>query len=154
MEDKVTQENEVIALYMHLLEQWNKRSAAGMSGVFAANGSLVGFDGSQLNSQKEIYDVLVEIFDNFPTASYVAIVKEVRMLGDNVAMVRSVVGMVPHGEQDINPAVNAIQSTIAVKDNGEWRIALFQNTPAAFHGRPEVSELLSADLRQALSMKN
>ena len=154
MEDNTTQENQVAALYMQLLEQWNKRSAAGMSGLFTANGSLVGFDGSQLNGQKEIYDVLNEIFGNFPTAAYVAIIKEVRTLTGDSGLVRSVVGMVPHGGNDINPAVNAIQSMVAVKENGEWRVALFQNTPAAFHGRPEMSELLSADLRAALSMRN
>lgn len=154
MEDNTPQENQVAAMYMQLLEQWNKRNAAGMSGLFAANGSLVGFDGSQLNGQKEIYDVLNEIFGNFPTAAYVAIIKEVRMLSADSAMVRSVVGMVPQGGNDINPAVNAIQAMIAIIENGEWRVALLQNTPAAFHGRPEMSELLSADLRAALSMKN
>jgi len=30
-----------------------------------------------------------------------------------------------------------------------WRIALFQNTPAAFHGRPEAAKKLSAELRDA-----
>jgi hypothetical protein len=38
-----------------------------------------------------------------------------------------------------------------VKDEGKWRIALFQNTPAAFHGRPELAEQLSADLRHVLA---
>lgn len=154
MQDTTTQENEILALYMQLLEQWNKRNAAGMAGLFAERGSLIGFDGSQLNGRKEIYDVMDEIFGNFPTAAYVAIVKEVRVLTVDSGMVRSVVGMVPQGEKDINPAVNAIQSVVATKEHGEWRIALFQNTPAAFHGRPEMAEQLSADLRHALSIKN
>lgn len=154
MQDTTTQENEILALYMQLLEQWNKRNAAGMAGLFAAGGSLIGFDGSQLNGRKEIYDVMNEIFGNFPTAAYVAIVKEVRVLTGDSGMVRSVVGMVPQGEKDINPAVNAIQSVVATKEHGGWRIALFQNTPAAFHGRPEMAEQLSADLSHALSIKN
>jgi uncharacterized protein (TIGR02246 family) len=154
MEDRIPQENEIAALYMQLLEQWNKRNAATMSGLFAPDGSLVGFDGSQLNGQKEIYDVLNEIFSNFPTAAYVAIIKEVRMMTADSGLVRAVVGMVPQGGNDINPAVNAIQSMLDTKENGEWRVALLQNTPAAFHGRPEMSELLSADLRAALSMRN
>jgi hypothetical protein len=33
--------------------------------------------------------------------------------------------------------------------DGVYRIEMFQNTPAAFHGRPEASERLSAELREA-----
>ena len=31
-----------------------------------------------------------------------------------------------------------------------WRIALYQNTPAQFHGRPELSRALTEELRQLL----
>jgi len=143
-------QDHILALYQQLLQQWNKRNAAGMAGLFAENGTLIGFDGSQLNGQKEIYAVLEEIFGNFPTAAYVSIVKEVRMLSESSALVLAVAGMVGQGQSDINPQVNAIQSVTAMMEDGKWRIALFQNTPAAYHGRPELSEQLSADLRFAL----
>lgn len=58
--------------------------------------------------------------------------------------------MVPPGGSDINPAVNAIQSLVAVRREDLWRIALFQTTPAAFHGRPELSEQLTSELRREL----
>jgi hypothetical protein len=58
--------------------------------------------------------------------------------------------MVPPGESDINPEVNAVQTLVAVKQQNKWIIALFQNTPAAFHVRPELSERLTEELRQAL----
>ena len=77
--------------------------------------------------------------------------REVRLVRDGVAILRAVVGMVPPGKTDINPAVNAVQSIVAVRENGAWRIALFQNTPAAYHGRPEASEELTTELRGALS---
>ena len=32
---------------------------------------------------------------------------------------------------------------------GEWRISLFQNTPAQFHGRPDLVERLTRELREA-----
>jgi len=141
----------ILALYQQLLQQWNKRNAAGMTGLFVTNGTLIGFDGSQLNGQKEIYTVLDEIFSNFPTAAYVSIVKEVRVLTDTTALLLSVAGMVAVGSNDISPEVNVLHSITAVKDEGKWRIALFQNTPAAFHGRPELAEQLSADLRHVLA---
>ncbi len=142
---------QILALYQQLLQQWNKRNAAGMTGLFATNGTLIGFDGSQLNGQKEIYAVLDEIFANFPTAAYVSIVKEVRVLTDTTALLLAVAGMVAVGSNDISPEVNVLHSITAVQDEGKWRIALFQNTPAAFHGRPELAEQLSADLRHVLA---
>lgn len=148
MELNVT--DKVAMLYQQLLQQWNKRSAEGMAGLFARTGTLIGFDGSQLDGQAEIYSVLNEIFTNFPTAAYVSIIKEVRPLGDNAALLLSVAGMVAQGQSDISPEVNVIHSLTAVMEDGNWRVALFQNTPAAFHGRPELAEQLSADLRQVI----
>lgn len=150
METNQDTQTPILALYQQLLQQWNKRNAAGMTALFATNGSLIGFDGSQLNGQKEIYAVLDEIFANFPTAAYVSIVKEVRILSDTSALLFAVVGMVAQGQSDISPEVNAVQTVTAMMEEGKWRIALFQNTPAAFHGRPELSEQLSTDLRHAL----
>ncbi len=121
-----------------------------MAGLFASNGILIGFDGSQLNGQKEIYSVLHEIFSNFPTAAYISIVKEIRVLSESSVLLTAVVGMVAEGNSDISPEVNAIQSMAAMLEDGKWRVALLQSTPATFHGRPEMAEQLSADLRHVL----
>jgi hypothetical protein len=43
-----------------------------------------------------------------------------------------------------------VQSAVLVKEGDALRIALFQNTPAAFHGRPEQAERLTAELQQVL----
>jgi len=74
----------------------------------------------------------------------------VRLLTPEVALLRAVVGMVPHGQREINPATNAIQSLVAVEQDGYWRIALFQNTPAQFHGRPEAVAQLTEELSKLL----
>jgi len=58
--------------------------------------------------------------------------------------------MVPRGGDDIHPSVNAFQSLVAKRDGGRWQIYLVQNTPAAFHGRPEEAARLSAELRSQL----
>ena len=149
-----TEESKVILVYRSFISQWNKRNAPAMAGLFIENGLYIGFDGSQLNSRKEIYDVFDDVFTHFPTAAYVSIVKTVVLLTPDSAMLTAVVGMTPEGQTDIAPAANAIQCMLATKENGEWRIASLQNTPAAFHGRPELSEQLSADLRHALHIGN
>lgn len=121
-----------------------------MAGLFASNGILIGFDGSQLNGQKEIYSVLDEIFSNFPTAAYISIVKEIRVLSESSVILTAVVGMVAQGHTDISPEVNAVQTMVALLEDNRWRVALLQSTPAAFHGRPEMAEQLCADLRHVL----
>jgi uncharacterized protein (TIGR02246 family) len=145
-----SEETEVRLLHQELLKAWNEKNARKMADLMAENGNLVGFDGSQIDGRQQVESVLGKIFADHPTAAYVAIVREVRLLSSDVALLRAVAGMVPPGQSDINPAVNAVQSLIAAKEQGRWRIALFHNTPAAFHGRPELSEQLTEELRRAL----
>jgi len=142
--------DDVRALYQQLLNAWNKRQAAEMAALFAEDGNLIGFDGSQVNGRAEIEAHLSPIFADHPTSAYIGKVREMRLLAPEVALLCAVAGMVPPGGADINPAVNAIQTLVTVKREGKWRIALFQNTPAQFHGRPELAQQLTEELRQLL----
>jgi uncharacterized protein (TIGR02246 family) len=137
-------------LYQQLLVCWNRRSAGDFAALFEEQGNVIGFDGTQMNGRAGIEQPLRQIFADHPTAAYVGIVKEVRLLRLDVAILRAVVGMVPPGKSDINPAVNAVQTLVAVKRDGRWRISVFQNTPAAFHGRPELGRDLTEELKEAL----
>ena len=58
--------------------------------------------------------------------------------------------MVPPGKEELNPAVNAIQSLVVVGQEPDMKIALLQNTPAAFHGRPELAQQLTSELTDVL----
>ncbi|MGE5140976.1 MAG: SgcJ/EcaC family oxidoreductase [Rudaea sp.] len=138
-------------LYRGILDAWNAHDAGAMAAKFAEDGNIVGFDGSQMNGRQEIESQLRQVFRDHVTAAYIAKVRQVRILAPGVALLRAVVGMVPPGQTDINPAVNAVQSLIAVDRGGEWEAALFQNTPAQFHGRPELAEQLGAELRELLA---
>jgi uncharacterized protein (TIGR02246 family) len=139
-----------VSLYDQLLDCWNQRSAGDFAALFSENGSVVGFDGSQMHGRAAIAAELGRIFADHQTAPYVGKVREVRLLAPDVALLRAIVGMVPPGQADINPAVNAVQSLVATRQAGAWRIALFQNTPAQFHGRPDLAEQLTSELRQLL----
>src|SRR5690348_14637904 len=145
-----TNEPAVRTLYQELLASWNRRDAAGFAALFAEDGNLVGFDGSPLDGRAEIETHLRQIFTDHPTASYVGKVREVRFLTPDVAMLRAVAGMVPPGQSDIHPAVNTIQTLVAVRQAAGWSIAVYQNTPAQFHGRPEMSQALTDELRALL----
>lgn len=137
-------------LYEQILNAWNQRDAAAMAGPFAEDGNLVGFDGSQVDSRAAIESHLRPIFADHPTASYVAKVRAVRMLRPEVGILRAVAGMIPPGSGDINPAVNTIHTLVAVRIGNEWRAALFQSTPAAWHGRPLDSAALTEELRDLM----
>jgi uncharacterized protein (TIGR02246 family) len=142
--------DDVRTIYHRLIDAWNRRDAAAYAALFDDAANVVGFDGSQMNSRSEIESTLAGIFAHHQTAPYLSIVREVRLLTPDVAILRASVGMVPPGQTDINPAVNAIQSLVGVKREGQWRITLFQNTPAQFHGRPELAQQLTEELRQLL----
>jgi uncharacterized protein (TIGR02246 family) len=143
--------DDVIRLYEGLLDAWNRGDADGYAARFAPDGNLVGFDGSTVDGRAAVGEHLSGIFGSHQTAAYVAAVREVRFLSSDCALLRAAVGMVPPGENDINPATNAIQSLVAVADDERtWHVALFHNTPAAFHGRPEAADELTEELRSRL----
>ena len=140
-------EEMVRGLYEQLLGRWNQRDARGMAALFAIEGNLVGFDGSSVNGRMQIEDHLNPIFRDHPTPRFVAKVCEIRSLAPKVVLLRAVAGMVAPGQTDINPALNAIQSLVAARRDEIWQVHLFQNTPAAFHGRPNEVETLTEELR-------
>ncbi|MGF6948992.1 uncharacterized protein (TIGR02246 family) [Neobacillus sp. B4I6] len=141
---------EVQAVYKKLLDAWNERSAEGMAKLFTDDGESIGFDGSQSIGRQEIFSHLQPIFEHHPTARFVSKVKDVRFLGSEIAILRAIAGMVPPKQSDLNPNVNTHHTLVVVKRNGDWRIQLFQNTPAQFHGRPELVEKMTAELRELI----
>ena len=143
-----TDEDAVRALYRQLLDGWNQHDAGAFAAPFAEDGEVIGFDGSQMISRAEISSTLRQIFADHVTAPYISKVKSVRLVGSDAAILHAIVGMVPPGQPDLNPAVNAHQTLVAAKRDGTWHIALFQNTPAQFHGRPELVQQMTEELRQ------
>ena len=143
-------EDAVRALHEALLTAWNNQDARAYAALFAADATLIGFDGGQV-AGSAVEEHLASIFADHRTASYVHKVIEVRPVTDDVVLLRAKVGMVPPGTSDVNPETNAVQSLVAVREDGTWRIALFQNTPAQYHGRPDLAEEHTAEMRRALS---
>ncbi|HYZ77481.1 MAG TPA: SgcJ/EcaC family oxidoreductase [Gaiellaceae bacterium] len=146
----MTDEAAVQQLYEELIAGWNDRRGEAFAAPFAPDGVVVGFDGSEHQGREAIAAEMERIFADHETAPYVKQVRSVRLLSPDAAVLRAVVGMIPPGGSDIEPARNAHQTLVAAKQDGEWRIVLFQNTPAQFHGRPDLAERLTQDLRKVL----
>jgi uncharacterized protein (TIGR02246 family) len=145
-----TDEQAVRELFEHMLDGWNRRDAGAIAALYAEDASVVGFDGSQMNGRAEIESTMAQIFADHLTAAYVGKVRELRFLTPDSALLRAVSGMVPPGKRELNPAANSIQSLVAVRAGGAWRIALYHNTPAQFHGRLELAEQLTQELSELL----
>lgn len=143
-------ETEVRALYRQMLDGWNQRDGDACAAPFAEDSDIVGFDGSQHTGRAGFASDLRRIFADHVTPAYVAKVRSVRMLAPDVAVLNAVVGMVPAGQADINPQLNAVQTIVAARHGGLWRIVHFQTTPAQYHGRPDLAQQLTDELRQLL----
>ena len=141
----------VSGLYQEWIKAWNRRDASGMARLVAPDGVIIGFDGSQMTGPDDVASSLGDVFAHHPTTPYVSIVRETRVLGEGVVLLRAVVGMPGPDGTAVDPAVNAVHSLVAVRQDGEWKIALFQNTPAALHGRPEAVQALTGELNRALN---
>lgn len=140
----------VRTVYERILSGWNQRSAEATAEPFAADAEMIGFDGSQVCGRSEIVAHLAPIFADHPTPAYVAKVKSVRFPTPDVAILRAHAGMVPAGKVDLEPSLNTVQTMVAVKSGGTWQAELFQSTPAQYHGRPELAEAMTAELRELL----
>ncbi len=141
---------QAIELYTALLDAWNRRDAHAFAAGFTPTGIAIGFDGSQMNGRAAIEAELARVFTDHQTASYVAKVRAVVRISRDAVLVHAVAGMTPPGTSALNRATNAVQAMVAVREGEALRIALFQNTPAALHGRPELGEQLTAELTEVL----
>lgn len=137
-------------LYKKLLQAWNDQDAKTYASLFSAEGNVVGFDGSQMDGAQTVEDTLSTIFAHHTTNPYVSVVREVRQLSDDVHILRAVAGMEFRGENKLNVDANVIQTMVTKKYGDDWKIELFQNTPAALHGRPEMVQQLTEELTQEL----
>jgi uncharacterized protein (TIGR02246 family) len=144
------QEHDVRSLYRSLLNAWDRRDARGYASFFAEDGQVIGFDGSLMTGPDEIESELERIFSGHRTATYVHVVRFIRFPCPDVAVLFATAGMVPADGDAIDPQVNAMQTMVAVDGETGLRIMSFQNTPAAFHGRPEAVRALTEELRAAL----
>ena len=139
----------VKALYLHLLHAWNSMDAAGFAETFLDDGEVVGFDGSILTGRDAIEAEMRRIFTDHRTGTYVGIVTGIVQLAPDVAVLRAFSGVIPAGADDLVPALNSVQRLTAVRRDDRWWTALYHNTPAQFHGRPELVERMTEDLRRA-----
>jgi uncharacterized protein (TIGR02246 family) len=143
----------VRTIYDQLIDSWNSQDAEAYAQLFADDGHVVGFDGSEMQGRDDIRKQLEQIFRDHHVASYVTIVRSVKQWSPDIFMLTASVGMLPPGSSSVNPNVNAVQNVVVKFEQGQPKILLFQNTPAAYHGRSEKAEQLTRELNAAATEK-
>lgn len=131
-------------LLFGFVSAWNARDAAALGALFVEDATLVGFDGTVMTGADAIQSHLGAVFADHVPGTYVALVREERVLAGGVVLVRADLGMTPPGASDLDEKVTARQVLVAV----DGRIALLATTPAALHGRPEELAALTDELRE------
>lgn len=135
-------------LYKALIAYWNSRDAKQFAALFRDEGMVIGFDGSMMKGTEHIQKELTEIFQSHPTGKYVWKIKDLIQTTSDTAILYAIAAIVPQGKDGFNPATGAQQLLTAIQQQGGWKIALFQNTPAQFHGRPEMAAAFNKELSE------
>ncbi len=116
-------------LYLRLMDGWNRGSGASFAAAFVEDGDLVAFDGTHFEGREEIAPFHQDLFDRWMKGTrLVGKVKDVRFLSPDIALMHAVGGTVMHGKSEPSPERDSIQTLVAIRQDGEWRLAAFQNT--------------------------
>ena len=143
----------IAALLARYLDAWNARDADAMAETLCEDAVLVGFDGSVMKGREDARTTLRQIFADHPTGRYVWLLRGTPELAPGVVALYALAGLVPAGKDDIDPSLTAVLSLVALRQGGEWRIRMFQTTPAQLHGQPQVREDYAAELRAELGRR-
>src|ERR671917_2199419 len=116
-------------LYQQLMDGWNRSSGEAFAAVFSEDGDLVAFDGTHFRGRKEIAPFHQQLFEKWLKGTrLVGEVRDVRFLGPDVALMHAVGSTVMRGKSEPSPERDSIQTLVATREGGQWRIAAFQNT--------------------------
>ena len=130
-------------LYTQLMDGWNRGTGAGFAAPFAEHCDFIAFDGTRFRGRDEIARFHDPLFKTHLKATrLVGAVTDIRVLGPDVALMHAKGGTVPRGRLQPAPERDAIQTLVATRSDGEWRLVAFQNTRVRPIGRNARGTLL------------
>jgi uncharacterized protein (TIGR02246 family) len=131
-----TDEAVVRALYQQLMDGWNQGSAEAFATPFAEDGDLIAFDGTHFRGHQEIVPFHQRLFQtHLKGTRLVGQVTSVRFLGPDVALMHARGGTMMRGKSAPAPERDSIQTLVATRGAGGWRLTAFQNTRIRPMGR-------------------
>lgn len=119
----------VRALYAQLMEGWNRGDAAAFAEPFSADGHLVAFDGMHFQGRENIIAFHQPLFDRWLKGTQlVGEVETVHFLSPNAAVLHARGSTVMPRRTRPSPERDSLQTLVAVREAGNWRLFAFQNT--------------------------
>ena len=126
----------VRALYQQMMDAWNHGSGEGFAAPFDDEGDFVAFDGTHLKGRRQIASSHQPLFDKWLKGTrLVGQITRVRFLSPDVALMHATGGTVMRGKSSPSPERDSIQTLVATRQCGDWRLAAFQNTRVRPIGR-------------------
>ena len=119
----------VRALYLAVMEGWNRGSAAAFAAPFTDDADFVAFDGTRFHGRDEIARFHAPLFrTHLRGTQLMGDVTDIRFVGPDVAVVHARGGTIPRGKRQPAPERDSVQTLVAVRRDGRWQLAAFQNT--------------------------
>lgn len=123
---------EITKALADMAEAWNRGDAAAYAAAFTTDADYITFFGQRLHGRQAIEEVHRMLFEGPLAGSKMTGQSQdhvdVKMLTAEVGFVVSVGGATLDGGDDLPDDRVSIVSLTAVRDDGTWRFASFQNT--------------------------
>jgi len=123
-------EKEVLSVPLRLVGAWARNDAAGVAEVFTEDGILILPGDVYKKGQDEIRSFMLAAYAGpFKGTGVTGRPVDLRFVSDDVALIRTHGGILAPGQKEIDPELAVRSTWVAVKKDGEWRLAGYQNSP-------------------------
>ena len=122
-------EKELRALYAAMMDGWNRGSAEAFAAPFDDEVDFIAFDGTHFRRRDELVRFHEPLFStHLKGTRLVGDVSDVRFLGSDAAVLHARGGTIMRGRSRPSPERDSVQTLVAVRRDGRWRLIAFQNT--------------------------
>jgi len=119
----------IASLTQRVVAAWGQQDAVSFADVFTDDGIMV-LPGLYKNGRSAIRDYMVASFnDAYKGTQVTGKPIEIKALGRDAAVLFSLGGVLEKGESEVSDKAAIRAAWIAIRQNGEWRLAGYLNTP-------------------------
>lgn len=124
-----TDREAVTRLYQQLLDGWNRGDGAAFAAPFAEVCEFIAFDGTHFTGRQELAAFHEELFAKWMRGTrLVGHVERIHFLGPDAATIYAVGGTILRNQRHPAPERDSLQTLVAQRQDGEWRLVAFHNT--------------------------
>jgi uncharacterized protein (TIGR02246 family) len=119
----------IAALTQRMVTGWAYGEAETIANLFVEDGTLI-LPGVFCNGRDEVRDYFAKAFEGkYKDTQVTGKPISIRALGPDVAILLSQGGVLEQGETEVSQDGAIRASWLAVRQDGEWRLAAYQNSP-------------------------